>query len=99
MIVHVNVLELVTPGSFTLVTCNCTLRYKQKTDIKPKLFTVLNIRDSKKALCPMQLPCFFQLSFKLGSSQGYTRPTFNCSLFLDLVQQVEKLILYAETNS
>ena len=43
----------------------------------------LNIRDSKKALCPMQLPCFFfQLSFKLGSSQGYTRPTFNCSFFL-----------------
>ena len=52
MIVHVNVLELITPGSFTLVTCNCTLRYKQKTDIKPKLLTVLNIRDSKKALGP-----------------------------------------------
>ena len=69
MVVHVNVLELVTAGSFTLVTCNCTLRYKQTTDIKPKLFTVLNIRDSKKALCPMQLPCFFFFNLVLNLVQ------------------------------
>ena len=99
MIVHVNVLELVTPGSFTLVTCNCTLRYKQKTDIKPKLLTFFKYKRFKesKHCVPVALSFFFQVSFKLGSSQGYTRPTFNCSFFLDLVQQVEKLILYAET--
>ena len=65
MIVHVNVLELVTAGSFTLVTCNCTLRYKQKTDIKPKLLTFLNIRDSKKALRPSCPVFFFKLVLNL----------------------------------
>ena len=57
MIVHVNVLELVTPDGFSLVTCHCALRYKQKTDIKPELLTVLKIRDSKKAL-PRSCPVF-----------------------------------------
>ena len=71
MIVHVNVRELVTPGGFSLVTCHCTLHYKQKTEIKPKLFTVLKMRDSKKAL-PRSCPVFFQFSFKLSSSQRYT---------------------------
>ena len=95
MIVHVNVIELVTPGSFTLVTYNCTLRYKRKTDIKPKLLTFFKYKRFKesKHCVPVAL-FFFQVSFKLGSSQGYTRPTFNCSFFLDLVQQVEKLILF-----
>ena len=52
MIVHVKVCELVTPDGFSLVTFHFTFRYKKKTEIKPKLLTVLNIiiRDSKKAL-------------------------------------------------
>ena len=80
MIVHVNVLELVTPDDFSLVTCHCALRYKQKPEIKPKLSTVLKIRDSKKAL-PRSCPVF--------------KHTANVSLliFIDMVQQVEKLIL------
>ena len=57
MIVHVNIRELITPDGFILVTCHCTLRYKQKTDIKPKLLIVLKIRDSKKAL-PRSCPVF-----------------------------------------
>ena len=51
MRVHVNGSELlVNPDGFSLVTCHCTLRYKQKTEIKPKLLTVLKIKASKKAL-------------------------------------------------
>ena len=41
MIVDVNVGELVTPDGLSLVTCHCTLRYKQKTEIKYMLFTGL----------------------------------------------------------
>ena len=57
MRVHVNGRDIVTPDGFSLVTCHCTLRYKQKTKIKPKLLTVLKIRDSKKAL-PRSCPVF-----------------------------------------
>ena len=69
MIVHVNVRESVTPGGFSLVTC--TLHYKQKAEIKPKLFSVLKMRDSKKAL-PRSCPVYFQVKFKFSSSQRYT---------------------------
>ena len=58
MRIHVNGRELVTPDGFSLViSCHCTLRYKQKTEIKPNLLTVLKIRDSKKAL-PRSCPVF-----------------------------------------
>ena len=50
MRVHVNGRDIVTPDGFSLVNCNCTLRYNQKTEIKPKLLTVLKVSDSKKAL-------------------------------------------------
>ena len=64
MRVHGNVRKLVTPDCFLLVTCRCTLPYKQKNEIKPKLLTVLKIRDSKKA-CLAVVPFLNQ------------RPTFN----------------------
>ena len=55
--VHGNVLKLVTPDCFLLVTCHSTLRYKQKNEIKPKLLTGLKIKDTKKAL-PRYCPVF-----------------------------------------
>ena len=91
MIVHVNVCESVTPGGFSLVTCHCTLHYKQKTEIKLKLFTVLKMRDSKKAL-PRSCPVFF---FKLVLNLvqvSATQPMFNYSLLIDLVQHFENSI-------
>ena len=96
MIAHFNVLEFVTPDCFSWVTCHCTLRHKQKTEIihcfKNKRF---------KEGITSQLPCFF-FKFVLNLVQfGATRPTFNYSFFIDLLQQVEKLILLfdAYTNS
>ena len=83
---------MVTPDGFLLVTCHRTLHYKQKTEIKPKLFTDLKMRDSKKALprtCPV---FFFQVSFKLIVQVRATKPMFSYSLFIDLVQHVENLI-------
>ena len=84
MRVHVNGRDIVTPDGFSLVTCHNTLTYNQKTEIKPKILTVINRRDTKKLLTPsfLFLFCFllllffcflfFQVSFELGSSQGYT---------------------------
>ena len=64
--VYGNVRKLVTPDCFLLVTCRCTLPYKQRNEIKPKLLTVLKIRDSKQA-CLAVVPFLNQ------------RPTFNYS--------------------
>ena len=73
------VVSTVTPDGFSLVTCHCTLRYKQNTDIKPKLLTVLKIRDSKKAL-PGSCSFLFNLVLDLVQVRA-TRPTFNYSFF------------------
>ena len=42
----VNGRELVTPDGH----CHCALRYKQKTEIKPKLLTVLKIKRFKESI-------------------------------------------------
>ena len=69
MIVHVNVRELVKPDGFSLVTCHCTLHYKQKTEIKTKIIHCFKNERFKESIAS-QLSRFFQVSFKLSSSHS-----------------------------
>ena len=59
MRVHGDVLKLVTPDCFILVTCHCTPRYKQKNEIKTKLL------GSYFVLCTCCGPLRHQLSLPL----------------------------------
>ena len=63
---------------------------------KPKLLTVLKVKDSEKALAH-SCPVFLKLILKLVQVSSTGQTFF--FIFIDLLQQVEKLILLFDTET
>ena len=83
MIVHVNVGDLVTPDGLSLVPCHCTLRYKQKTEIKCMLLTGREVRIGKN--CGLGLQYTLDTEGTVFPNTDQPRPVNNIFIYLKIL--------------